>query len=45
MQCPHCGAVFDAPTFEAHVMEVSKNASWAEIARWLHEWAMERERR
>lgn len=42
-QCPHCGDVFDPTTFDAHLVQVARNATPVDIARWLHQWALERE--
>lgn len=41
-QCPHCGDVFDAEMFDAHLVSVAHNATTAQVARWLHQWATER---
>lgn len=43
LQCPHCGVVFDPPTFEGHVINVARTAPRRQVAEWLLQWAMERE--
>lgn len=35
-RCPHCGAIFDAAAFEAHIQNVARAATQAAIVDWLY---------